>query len=305
MRAHLILLCGALMWSGLFFSGCDDPQTNGPDASTPEDSGTDGGPRDGGGQPPPPPVDGGQDGGSYVSDFTCDVSLQQGCEAGASCLYTDLRDGGTGSTCFPGACDVVSQNCPNGQRCTYVLANGTRGRMCVADGTANEGDPCSLASGSGAQTFDTCKKGLYCTDTVEGDGGTTFRCQRFCHGNAQCGASLECNEVLRLSGTGELPLACGAPSPKCDVLAQDCAAPLGCYPSETPGAAVCTGIGPRAEGAACDFSNQCAKGSACVGPASARVCRTLCRTPSGTPACPSGRTCQGLADYPGVGACVP
>lgn len=305
MRAHLILLCGALLWSGLFVSGCDDPQTNGPDASTPEDSGSDGGVKDGGEPPPPPPDGGGGTDAGYVSSFTCDVSGQLGCATGESCFYTDLQDGGTGSACFAGACDVVRQDCPSGQRCTYGVANGARSRMCVQDGASNEGDPCSLSGGSGAQTFDTCKKGLYCIDTSGGEGAPTFQCQRFCHATAQCGAARECNEVLRLSDTGERPLVCGEPSPKCDLLAQDCASPLGCYPSETPGAAVCTGIGPRADGQACDFSNQCARGSACVGSGTPRVCRPLCRTSSGGPGCASGTTCQALTDYPGVGACVP
>lgn len=296
MRAHLILLCGALMLGSLFSCGCEGGPKDPPDASTQEDAGADGGAREDGG------TDGGTDPGP-ASDFNCDVNRQQGCESGASCLYAELPDGGTGSRCFPGACDVVRQDCASGQRCTYVLANGAYSRACVAEGSSGEGEPCSLAGTS--QTFDTCRKGLYCADARLADGGATFQCRRFCHDTAQCTAPGECNEVLRLAGTQELPLACGAPSPRCDLLTQDCASPLSCYPSATAGAAVCAGSGGRGNGEPCEFSNQCTRGSACVGPSTARVCRPLCRHPGGTPACATGTTCQGLADYPGVGACVP
>lgn len=303
MHARLVLMCGAVVLGSLFAAGCDDddPEER-PDASTGEDGGThgkedpDGG--DGGHTPP-------ADSGVRVSDFSCDVSRQQGCDAGASCHYSELPDGGTGSRCFTGPCDVVKQDCPSGQRCTYVLENGTRSRLCVEDGTSAEGEPCSLASTSATQRFDTCRKGLYCADAPLADGGTSFLCQRFCHDSAQCTAPRECNEVLRLEGTLELPLVCGEPSARCELLAQDCASPLGCYPSKNRGTAVCVGIGGLGDGEPCEFSNQCARGSACVGPATGRVCRELCRHPTGEPGCPTGMTCQALADYSGVGACVP
>lgn len=297
MRAHLLLLAGTL-WLGVLSSvGCDDGPKGGPDASIPEEAGTDGGPRDDGGPSP--------DGGTSASDFACDVGRQSGCDAGASCLYTTRPDGGVGSACVAGPCDVVLQDCPSGQRCTYVLANGTRTRQCVEEGTSAEGDPCSLASASGEPRFDTCQRGLSCADTATADGGTRFQCQRFCHGSAQCGAPQECNVALRLSGTRELPLLCGPPSARCGLLAQDCVEPLGCYPSGTPGAAACAASGARPTGAPCEFSNQCERGSVCVGTGAERACAPLCALPSGTPGCASGTTCQPLTGHPDVGACVP
>lgn len=306
MRAHFIILCGALIVGTVLSCGCSGDPNKGPDASSQEDAGADGGQLPDGGGTPPDAGDAGTDGGGYVSDFTCDVGRQQGCATGESCLYTPLADGGTGSRCFAGACDVVRQDCASGQRCTYVLENGMRARACVDEGTSGEGEPCSLSGTSATRTFDTCKKGLYCVDTPGPDGGTSFVCQRFCDDASQCTAPQECNEVLRLTDTQELPLACGAAAPRCDLLAQDCASPLGCYPSTSRGAAVCAGSGSAGDGMGCDFSNQCTRGSACVGASStARACRKLCKLPSGEPSCPSGTTCQALADYPGVGACVP
>src|SRR4051794_2265185 len=56
--------------------------------------------------------------------FECDVETQD-CDAGTgACFYAHLVDGGIGSKCFVGACDLVSQNCPAGQRCAYARADG-------------------------------------------------------------------------------------------------------------------------------------------------------------------------------------
>jgi hypothetical protein len=287
MRAHPIWLWSALVAGVLGGNlGCDGDSPGGPDA------GLDGGLGDGG--------DAGPDGGP--SPFTCDVPRQLGCNPGESCLFYRLEGGGQGSRCLPGACDVVLQNCPSGQRCTYVRTADRTERACVAEGTAGEGNPCQLSGPAEGQGVDSCKKGLFCTDVPLEDGGTSFQCTRLCHDTAQCGASLQCNEVLRLNGTVELPLVCGNQAKPCALLAQDCESPLGCYP--TTGQPSCTSQGARDEGARCEFSNQCASGSACVGTENEKACRRLCRFPSGQPSCAQGR-CQPLQGHPDVGACVP
>jgi hypothetical protein len=292
MRVHLVPLWGALLLGALGAIGCEDKGPTG----GPKDSGEDGkdagpqAPEDGGPQPPGP-----------RSDFTCEVARQRGCDGGLSCLFHQLDDGGTGSGCFAGPCDPVLQNCPGGQRCTYARGDGGTSRLCVAEGTADEGEPCQL-SASEPLGVDTCKKGLFCTNVAQSDGGTAFQCARFCHATATCTAPRECNEVLRLAGTAELPLICGAPSQRCDLLAQDCAAPLSCYP--TNGTPLCASTGSLGEGAPCEFSNQCARGSACVKTGDVLTCRELCRYPTGQPACASG-TCQPLQGGTNAGACIP
>ncbi|RKG78362.1 hypothetical protein D7W79_13050 [Corallococcus exercitus] len=296
MRARLVLLGGALML-GLWVAGCDDEPTVRPptDAGTTLDSGTDGG--DSG------TVDAGDGGGGGSSDFACNVGKQEGCAAGQGCLYTDLTDGGTGSQCFTGACDVVRQDCPSGQRCTYVgLDGGASQRQCVAAGTATEGAPCTLAESPPGQTYDTCAAGLYCKDEAQGDGGTGFFCRKLCHATSDCGSG-ECNTVLRLAGTRELPLVCGPASASCDAFAQDCESPLGCYPAAN--GPVCAGQGSLGEGAACEFSNQCSRGSTCVIAGGSGTCRTLCRTPAGSPGCANGAACRPITNNGDVGACVP
>ncbi|MCP3098476.1 hypothetical protein LZ198_06245 [Myxococcus sp. K15C18031901] len=196
---------------------------------------------------------------------------------------------------------MVKQDCAAGLRCTYAGAGGVTSRRCVAAGTATEGARCTLAPTDAGLAFDTCEAGLFCKDERQDDGGTAFSCRRLCHTSTQCDASEACNTVLRLAGTPELPLLCGERSQPCDPFAQACAAPLSCYPSSS--GPVCAGSGTRGPGESCDFSNQCAPGSACVAAGVGLTCRPLCR-PGGPPACSSG-TCRPLSGNAGVGACLP
>jgi hypothetical protein len=287
MRAHPMWLWSALV-AGVLGAGlgCEGNEPGRPDA------GLDGGPGDGG--------DAGSDGGP--SAFTCDVPQQLGCNPGELCLFYRRADGVQGSRCVTGACDPVQQNCASGQRCTYVRTADKTERACVEDGTADEGNPCQLSGPAEGQGVDTCKKGLFCTDVRREDGGTAFQCAKLCHNTDQCGPPLQCNEVLRLSGTEETPLVCGAQAKPCDLLAQDCQSPLGCYP--TTGTPSCASQGTLADGARCQFSNQCASGSACVGSGNEKTCRPLCRLPQGQPSCAQG-SCQPLQGHSNVGACIP
>ena len=293
MRARLVMLTGTLALA-LWAAGCDD-ENKGPGPSPTVDGGVVTDPDGGGGQ---------EDGGGVInpgSEFACNVARQDGCSTGQSCHFADLEDGGTGSRCFAAECDVVRQDCAQGQRCTYAGQGSATQRRCVEAGTADEGAPCTLAPTDGGLSYDTCRQGLFCKDGPAADGGTGFFCRRLCHATPECGDAAECNTVLRLEGTVELPLVCGPPSARCDPFGESCASPLSCYPSTS--GPVCAGSGTRREGEACEFSNQCTPGSACVNTGSGLTCRPVCR-PNGTPACAAG-SCRALDDNPGVGACVP
>ncbi|QSQ25125.1 hypothetical protein JY651_09420 [Pyxidicoccus parkwayensis] len=293
MRARLVMLTGTLALA-LWATGCsDDNKGQMPDSG--DDAGVHPDP-DGG-----TATDGGTDGGGRGSEFACNVARQEGCAAGESCLFADLPDGGTGSRCFAAECDAVLQNCAQGQRCTYVTEAGATRRRCVEAGAAEEGAPCTLAPTDGGPAYDTCEAGLFCKDARQEDGGTVFSCRKLCHATPTCGGSGECNTVLRLEGTSELPLVCGPPSARCDPFGKDCTSPLSCYPSTS--GPVCAGSGTRREGESCDFSNQCAPGSSCVNAGGGLTCRPLCKV-GGTPACATG-TCRDISGNPGVGACVP
>jgi hypothetical protein len=293
MRARLVMLTGTLVLS-LWAAGCDDDD-KGPGPTPQVDAGVGTDP-DGG----ETPVDAGSDAGPGT-DFACNVARQEGCAAGQSCHFADLADGGTGSRCFAAECDVVRQDCADGQRCTYVSQDGATTRRCVEAGTVDEGAPCTLAPNDGGVAYDTCRPGLFCKDEPASGGGLAFFCRKLCHATPQCGEAGECNTVVRLEGTSELPLVCGPASTRCDPFGEDCTSPLSCYPSTT--GPVCAGSGTRTEGEACDFSNQCAPGSTCANAGGGLTCRPVCR-PGGTPACATG-SCRALDDNPGVGACVP
>jgi hypothetical protein len=301
MRANVLLLSSVLLLVGGMAGGCRNHGNggSGDDSGTKTDGGRDasndggGGTRDSGG---------GRDGGETLSG--CDVALQQGCDAGALCLRGVQEDGGQGNLCFPAAeCDPVAQNCPAGNKCTYVRHGSTTSRRCVPDQTVAEGGACQSKETPEGDFHDTCKAGLYCTDQAAADGGTVFVCQKFCYASAQCTAPRDCIDVLRFTGSNELPRVCGQPGPACELLAQGCASSLGCYPSPSSGP-VCVTAGAVEDGAACTYSNDCRPGSACVNGEAGLVCRRLCRAPSGEPGCASGH-CEPLRDFAGVGACVP
>ncbi|WP_426752982.1 hypothetical protein [Myxococcus sp. Y35] len=290
MRAYRLFVLTGTLALALWAASCNGDNDPGPGGTS--DAGVDGGSL-------PRPDGGGTDGGGS-QDFACNVARQEGCAEGQSCHFADLADGGTGSRCFEAECDVVAQDCAEGQRCTYATEDGVTRRRCVAPGTVGEGAPCTLAPSEGGLAYDTCQQGLFCRQAPEGQ-GSGFTCQRLCHATTQCGNSGECNTVLRLEGTDELPLLCGPPSPSCNPFGQDCTAPLSCYPSSS--GPVCAGSGTRTEGQSCEFSNQCTPGSACVNAGGGLTCRALCQ-PGGEPACSSG-SCRALDGNPGVGACVP
>jgi hypothetical protein len=89
---------------------------------------------------------------------------------------------------------------------------------------------------------------------------------------------------------------------QCDPLHQNCASALdGCYPGASgPG---CYPAGAIPLGDMCTYSNDCLKGSACVGSAGMTTCRQLCSYPGGAPGCDAG-TCTRLTSSMAVGVCL-
>jgi hypothetical protein len=299
MRANVLLLSSVLIIGGLL-GACRNGNGQGNGDSGNNVPGVDGGP-DTTTDASTPGRDGGQEDAGETATG-CDVARQRGCDAGAVCLRGVQQDGGQGNLCFPGECDPVAQDCPSGNKCAYVSQGGTTSRRCVPDGTVDAGGACQSTATPAGDFHDTCKAGLSCVDQPAPDGGTAFVCKKFCHASEQCTAPADCIEVLRFTGSDELPRVCAEPGPKCELLAQGCASSLGCYPSPTSGP-VCVTAGAAEDGAPCTYSNDCRPGSACVNGGAGLRCHRLCRTPSGEPGCASGR-CEPLRDFAGVGACV-
>ncbi len=275
--------------AGTFAAGCgcggSKPPVlpdSGTDAGPPADAGVDSGTPDAGGK---------RDGGP------CDVELQDCAADAGSCLYFSL-DGGLGSdtACFTGDCDLVRQDCPSGQKCTYVGTDaGTYVRGCTLEGTAEEGQPCAPTT-----TSNSCKRGLICSTRAVADGGSERLCSQFCNKKSDCPGALDCYVVLRFEGSVERPLTCGPPPPSCDLLAQDCPnASDGCYPGDG-NVGRCFPAGSVASGGACMYSNDCQKRSLCVNLAT-RQCKELCSYPTGPVTCTTG-TCKPLS-LPDAGYC--
>lgn len=269
----------------LLLTACPRPAAN--DAPDGGDAGEAGGSAGGGGG------SGGGDGGGAAGgqgqpDDACDYGAM-GCDAGLSCMPSALTDGGQGRRCLPGACDLWAQDCAEGFKCSY--ADG--GRSCVLDGLLDEGAACASAAVG-------CKKGLVCTLSPAPDGGSA--CARFCRQSADCDGGQQCYVSLVLPDTVERPLTCSAPPTSCDPLAQDCAdGTQACYPGATGSGCFVAGAGGA--GAPCEFSNDCQKGTACVGGTGARSCRALCRYPQGEPSCAT-QTCTRLTSSMTIGVCL-
>jgi hypothetical protein len=171
-----------------------------------------------------------------------------------------------------GLCNAVSQTgCPDGQRCTFIIDDVDSGSGhigCADDGTQAIGDTCTRSEEVGVA--DDCAKGGYCYNGTCRDICTTLN--DTCEG--QCGDFVDGN---------------GNPLPiewcllACDPLAAPgetgaCAADNeGCYLSNGDG--VCLRyVNEFLPGEACTYTNDCAPGGQCFGPAGAGTCRQLCGT---------------------------
>jgi hypothetical protein len=239
------------------------------------------------GSPGPDGGGGGMRDSGVSSDDQCEFNSRP-CDAGA-CTLTRLDDAGIAKRCIVGACDIVLQDCDAGFKCAY----DDGGRACLPDGTLDEGSPCA---GSAA----TCKAGLTCT-FVGIDGGSA--CTRFCRLDTDCVAPQQCYETLQLDGTNEIPLVCADPPMVCDPLLQNCPGPGdGCYPGS--GGPACFPSGSVPNGDNCTYSNDCLKGSACVGSAGSTTCHPLCGYPATSPRCDGGVACTRLSNSMTVGVCL-
>ncbi|MBL8952475.1 MAG: hypothetical protein JNK82_16965 [Myxococcaceae bacterium] len=226
--------------------------------------------------------------GGFVRDDACDFAGPRGFDAGEACTLTAFDDGGIGTRCLAGACDLIDQNCDAGQKCAFLDG----GRQCVPDGVIGEGQQCAGAPVS-------CAKGLACT-LVGTDGGSL--CSRFCRVDGDCGSPQRCYVTLVLPETKERPLVCAEPPMSCDPLLQNCAASSeACYPGQ--GGPGCFPAGTRAADVGCTYSNDCGRGLACTGGGATTVCKTLCAVDGGSPSCATGR-CTRLQSSQSVGVCL-
>ncbi len=185
-----------------------------------------------------------------------------------------------------GECDVWTQNCPPGDKCTAwadLLGGAWNATKCVAViGDAAPGEPCTAPEGALAG-IDDCALGAMCWDVDEANHGT---CIALCTGTPaapQCPANSVCfnHEPLNLC------------IPTCDPLLQDCPGDDLCLPGFIDGqnfTCVLDASGDLGKtNDPCEFANACAKGLMCLDSASAST------------ACDPGSTgcCQPFCKFPG------
>jgi len=226
---------------------------------------------------------------------------------------------------FSFMCDIFTQNCPVGEKCTAWANDGSgswNATKCVpiADDPVGVGEPCQV-EGSGTTGIDDCELGAMCWDvdpkTNEGV------CRGFCLGQESDAHCENPHEACSFSGSGAIVLCL----PICDPLEPSCAPGQACYPIVEVWMCAPDASGDLgAYGDPCEFINVCDPGLICldssaVPPGQAceganGCCTEVCdiTDPAGDLQCAGaaeGQTCQpwyeegtGPAVLEHVGACA-
>ena len=161
-----------------------------------------------------------------------------------------------------GDCNVWTQDCPPGEKCTWWANDGgnswTAMRCVPIDPDAvGPGESCMVVN-SAVSGIDSCEIGSMCWDV---DPETSIgRCVALCLGSENDPQCPHTDSTCSLSGSG-----LGLCLPDCDPLAQDCDPGAGCY--GTNDAVVCmpdVSGDSGALGDPCEYVNVCDPGLACV-----------------------------------------
>ena len=224
----------------------------------------------------------------------------------------DLAGGGGMDLAMPSMCDPVAQNCPNpaAPKCELTVSGGGGGggamivTMCVADGTAGEGQPCTIDMNTGG---DDCQKGLRCTSRGSADGSTV--CRKYCGADTDCSQGDKCSTLLGGGGGGGGGggLVVGTCIPTCAMYGTTCGAGATCGSILTDIASTmtmrksflaCRPSGSAALFAACTTSTDCGDNATCARIAGVRSCQPLCDDNNVCPANPN-------VDAGGTLSCTP
>lgn len=115
------------------------------------------------------------------------------CGTAAACggSHRYGEDGSPGSDTLSFGCNVLTQNCDAGARCTWVAGGVASGLItnteCLPDTTVRLGEPCnSLIPGATTYGYDDCSKGSFCRGGIckeicDLSGGAPT-----CNGNSTC-----------------------------------------------------------------------------------------------------------------------
>ncbi len=226
---------------------------------------------------------------------------------GTGCAFTcppAPTSGGGGSF---GECDLVTQDCPEGEKCMPWANDGgavwNSSRCSPLDPDPNApGEPCTV-EGSGVSGIDDCASGSMCFE-VDPETNTGV-CRAFClEGIEPCAGGDACFRFV----PSYVELCVGG----CDPLAPDCPEPGSCVP-EQQGFVCVPGMG-EALGEPCSQPHDCASGSLCISGdllpdcTELACCAPACDTTATDP-CGAGESCvawdeDAAPPWDRVGACV-
>ncbi|MEM7158519.1 MAG: hypothetical protein AAF799_37110 [Myxococcota bacterium] len=166
--------------------------------------------------------------------------------------FIDDPDLGPGS----GAeCDIVVQDCPTGEKCTWGQGNP----VCVplADDPAAPGEPCTIDDTGPFGPVDDCEQGGLCWFIDQETGVGT--CYSMCTASSSYPVCDDPETFCALSGEGP-PLCLRW----CDPLGSDCAEGQGCYPINDWWRCAPTIDDASQLGEPCEFINGCEAGLICL-----------------------------------------
>lgn len=246
--------------------------------------------------------------GSYgcSSDSGSDSSGSGGASGTTSNTTTTSTGSGMGScadmyTSVPkGDCDLIAQDCGDGQACAVVDDGGAVSKCIPAGaGQKDKGEPCA--------TNAECKGGLSCL---------ADHCAPFCcpGTNEPCGEG-KCDVNVNFDNDATMFAYACSYSPTCDLFAGNCADGAECHLSD---ASACLSVCDKpsgadaAEGDPCKYRNDCGDSQVCnTNMPDDGICRFFCNTgnsgaEAGKGGCPMGRKCVPVSTgCDGLGICLP
>ncbi|MCA9659673.1 MAG: hypothetical protein KC486_15120 [Myxococcales bacterium] len=186
-------------------------------------------------------------------------------------------------------CDVHTQECPAGYKCTLVAdddSNVWSATECVPipPRPKQQGEPCGYLDGD-LHGGDDCDVGLFCDVDPGAELGT---CVAYCvsdpQGVLRCAPGTQCAWVYRTIPAGICLFGC-------DPLAQDCPGDDLCLPLGSGWGCVLDASGDEGQyGDPCEYANACDPG-------------LLCLHPQHVPDCEAGGCCSPLCDTTQVDTC--
>lgn len=249
---------------------------------------------------------------------TSDPSTTQSTDTEASTETETGEDSMTfvpdGNDDAPFDCDMLLQDCPEGEKCVHTGDPGDFGHVCVpVTGSQAAGDPCVY--GGAGNPVDDCDADSVCWNVVEVEGEEVGTCVPFCSGTYD---SPECppEHSCLISSEATIVLC----QPTCDPLIQDCNEGQGCY-WDFQSVFTCV---PTTQdlplGEPCGFINDCAAGLICLNTEvlptcdGSACCGTYCDLQQGDAPCEAampGTVCTAffeegmeLEGFENVGVCL-